>query len=196
MKFLSALIIFLVLFSCKSNEENRFNYIYNTYKYFRLGNELSELRGMSYRTLDCTFESDTLLIYDIIIDSTYHMEDSLIEKKNYSYELKIKFNKDELKRSILYFNNQEDGIIFKLKYLKNQLINGHKYTIYRFSTDFIGTAYPESIFYCKEFGIIGQYAYERGSMDLLSEISGLKNKDYLKISEKIIDDTIFLFSAN
>lgn len=83
---------------------------------------------------------------------------------------------------------------YVLSLIKKQHINGKEYLIYRFDHDFKGNDGRDAFFYTTEFGVIVQFDYDRGGMTRLSEIQGFENKDYINLTEKMLDDSVFLYT--
>jgi len=170
--------------------------VYNQYSHFWLDKTIYDFKSISYRTVEYLDRSDSLFRINITYDSIYLLSTDTTQYLRYESELTIHIDDKNLENSNAQYPNSEPWEVYKLSMIKKHRINDKEYLIYRFNTSFHGTTYPGAIFFAKEFGIIARFAYERRPLDLLVDIEGLDNKDYLKISKELINDSTFLFSLN
>ncbi len=188
-----SLIILLFCVSCQPKIDTR-NCTYTQYRFYRLFKDDFKIGRISYQTIDVEKVKDSLLIYKIREDSIYLALYDTIESTNYSHELRIYINKDSLASSYAKRGNYEFSGKYVLTLIKRHRIDNRVYKIYRFDHDFDGDDGRNAIFFTYEFGVIAEFDYDKGGLSKLTEIKGFENKDYLTIIEKILDDSVFLFS--
>jgi hypothetical protein len=139
-------------------------------------------------------ETDSISKFKIIEDSTYFPKIDKSEISRSEVDLLVNINSYNLSASFLKLNDSDIYGKFKLTLLKKQRIENRNYNIYRFDHDFDGEDGQNAIFYTKEFGIIMEFNYDKGNLSRLVEIEDSENKDYLILTEKMLDDSVFLYT--
>ena len=195
MKSLIAVIFILTLInSCQIDTTKEIDYIYNYYHFYRLHKDNSRIDRVSFSKVLFNNLNDSLTILTISEDSVYFPIFDTTEISDRKYQIQIKIIEENLTSSSIKIGDSDFYGNYVLTLLKKHTIKGKEYRIFRFDHDFDGDDGRDAIFYTKEFGIIMQFGYDKGGLDRLSEIKNSENKDYLVLTEKMLDDTVFLFT--
>ncbi len=192
-KIYAILIILSFFISCQS-ENNIKNCKYADYKYYRLYKNDFDIDRITYKTIISEIETDSIIRFKIIEDSTYFPKNEESEISKSENELLININSSNLSKSFLKVDNSDIFGNFKLTLIKKQKIDNKFYNIYRFDHDFDGEDGQNAIFFTKEFGIVMEFNYDKGNMSRLIGIEDFGNKDYLILTEKMLDDSVFLYT--